>query len=435
MRRELRGIPTMYHRRKIIRAHTSALLVVAFLLTGGPALAGGVADRLNNEPDTYAALARSGHLLPLFTMAGGGLGSATGSFSLHPRSPYASIMVSQQAQLDTAYVPWESKKRFWVAAGEVGILLFIPWAMARWIRAWEDPADNWAKVSSETWWNNISKGWEYDGDNFLTNQFSHPYHGAMFFNAGRTNGYNFWESLPFAISGSMIWEYFGETFRPAFNDWIATGVTGANLGEALYRLSVMITDNTTRGSERVWREIGATLVNPVRGFNRLISGEIGRVYPNPPEHSPKYFDAVFRFGARSLDTDGSVDVKDVITQGYVSLDLIYGNPFDTDLSTPFSSFQFGGAITLFNKQRDSLQILNRLQSKGHLWGFMLQDDRDTKHLLDLTMSYDYINNPAFEFGNTSIAARWMAMYRYGEESAFIPDVELHGILMGATPND
>ncbi|MCG6961018.1 DUF3943 domain-containing protein, partial [bacterium BMS3Abin03] len=95
---------------------------------------------------------------------------------------------------DDNFKPWESEKHFWVGAGEIAILEFIPWALARWIRHWENPADNWAKVSFDTWWRNISHGWEYDGDNFETNNFAHPYHGALFFNAGRTNGYDFWES-------------------------------------------------------------------------------------------------------------------------------------------------------------------------------------------------------------------------------------------------
>ena len=73
----------------------------------------------------------------------------------------------------------------------------------------------------------------------------------------------------------------GETFRPAFNDWIYTGIGGANFGEILYRLSYMVTDNRASGSERVWSEIWGTLINPVRGFNRAISGEIGQNFDNP----------------------------------------------------------------------------------------------------------------------------------------------------------
>ncbi|RKY91066.1 MAG: hypothetical protein DRQ01_08260, partial [Ignavibacteriae bacterium] len=57
---------------------------------------------------------------------------------------------SSQNSFDGDYIPWESNKHFWVAVGEIAILEFIPWALARWGRDWEDPADNWAKVSSET---------------------------------------------------------------------------------------------------------------------------------------------------------------------------------------------------------------------------------------------------------------------------------------------
>jgi len=106
-------------------------------------------------------------------------------------------------------------------------------------------------------------------------------HGALFFNVGRSNGYSFWESTGWALTGSAIWEFFGETFRPAFNDWIYTGVGGVNLGEITYRLSAMVTDNTASGSDRVWSEIFGTLINPVRGFNRAISGEMGQNFPNP----------------------------------------------------------------------------------------------------------------------------------------------------------
>ncbi|MGB5895843.1 MAG: DUF3943 domain-containing protein [Ignavibacteriaceae bacterium] len=120
--------------------------------------------------------------------------------------------------LDVDYETWESKRQFWIAASELAMVQFIPWAMAKWGRPWDNPEDNWANVNTDTWWRNISYGWEYDGDAFETNYFAHPYHGNLYFNVGRTNGYNFWESSAWAATGSMLWEYFGETFRPAIND-------------------------------------------------------------------------------------------------------------------------------------------------------------------------------------------------------------------------
>ena len=158
---------------------------------------------------------------------------------------------------------WESEQRFGTAMWELAIIEFIPWALSKWVTR-----PGWANVGWQSWWSNIQKGWEYDGDNFLTNNFAHPYHGNLYFNSGRTNGFDFWESVPFAFGGSLLWEYFGEYYRPSFNDWIKTSVSGINLGEMTYRVANLITDNTTRGSQRVWSEIFGALINPVRGFNR-----------------------------------------------------------------------------------------------------------------------------------------------------------------------
>lgn len=342
----------------------------------------------------------------------------------------------EEEPIDYTYVPWEAQRHFGVAAGEIFILEFIPWALAKWVRHWEDPADNWANISSASIWKNLEEGWEYDGDNFLTNVYAHPYHGALFFNAGRTNGYTFWESVPFSLMGSAIWEHFGETFRPAYNDWINTGLTGANLGEVFYRLSTMVTDNTATGSERVWGEIWGALLNPVRGFNRLITGETARRFPNPPERTPGSFAGIATAGVRGLDADGSDVLKDPVWQAMVDLDIHYGDPFTADLSTPFTWFRFGAGIAFPKREQDSLVSgIARIHSTGHLFAWRLGNSPDTKHQLGFALQYDYVNNPAFVFGNTAVTAGWLARYRLGEGLFLSPHAQLTAILMGATKND
>ena len=69
--------------------------------------------------------------------------------------------------------------------------------------------------------------WGFDQDIFLTNQFGHPYQGSYFFNALRTNGYSFWQSVPGSFAGSYIWETAGENDSPDINDFINTGMGGA----------------------------------------------------------------------------------------------------------------------------------------------------------------------------------------------------------------
>ena len=278
------------------------------------------------------------------------------------------------------FEPWESKKHFWLGAAEIAILEFIPWALARWVRKWENPEDNWAKVSSKTWWQNISKGWEYDGDAFQTNNFAHPYHGALFFNAGRTNGYNFWESTAWALTGSAIWEYFGETFRPSINDWIYTGIGGSNLGEILYRLSSMVTDNRATGSDRVWSEIFGTLLNPVRGFNRLVTGEMNQNFNNPTWSRPKDFVLAFDAGIRSVDLNGIKDLRNKQVTGLFGLELAYGLPITA--RKPFDFFAISMEVS------SEAPHFTQLNTTGYLFGKML---KPLRHYFGVTLDFTYNN--------------------------------------------
>ena len=334
------------------------------------------------------------------------------------------------------FKPWESEKHLWVGVTEIAILEFIPWALAKWIRTWEDPAKNWANVSSETWWRNISDGFEYDGDNFPTNNFAHPYHGALFFNAGRTNGYNFWESTAFSLSGSALWEFFGETYRPAFNDWIYTGVGGANLGEIIYRLSAMVTDNTASGSDRVWSEIFGSLINPVRGFNRAISGEMGQNFPNPEWSRPKAFLISFDAGTRTLDKDGDKSYTDKEVEGLFSFHLFYGDRYKA--KKPFDYFNFNFAIA------SGLPHFTTMNSSGYLFGYDIQKNR---HQLNVNLDFNYDNlikedisetdttYEGFLFGTTQIYPHLLSRFPIGEKTNIVTQVGVNAILMGATPND
>ncbi len=336
-----------------------------------------------------------------------------------------------QNSFDDDYVPHIATKHFWLAVGELAIVEFIPWAFAKWGRTWENPEDNWANVTADSWWNNISKGWEYDGDAFLTNYFAHPYHGSLYFNTGRANGYSFWESTAWAATGSALWEYFGETFRPAFNDWINTTVNGITLGEITNRLSIVVTDNTATGSSRVWQEIAGALINPVRGFTRLITGETAKVYPNPEDRKPDDF--IFRFdaGVRRIDEKGSGAEFATKGQqeGILAVDFFYGNIMKDDLMNPFSSFSLSLAIGT----RGS--ALTRLQGKGNLFGWELKNNRSVQHRFVSTLDYNYFSNPGFIYGGTSTVQQFISRFSIGEKTNIITSAGGEFILMGATPTD
>jgi len=71
-----------------------------------------------------------------------------------------------------------------------------------------------SRVGFNSWKHNIQTGWEWDTDRFGMNFIVHPYSGGAFFNAAPSSGYNYWESAPFALLGSLEWEYFGKTPSP-----------------------------------------------------------------------------------------------------------------------------------------------------------------------------------------------------------------------------
>jgi hypothetical protein len=72
--------------------------------------------------------------------------------------------------------------------------------------------------------------WDWDDNQFTTNQIDHPFHGQIYFNAFRSNGYNFYQSSLATVAGSYIWETAGETQHPSINDLVNTTFGGILMG-------------------------------------------------------------------------------------------------------------------------------------------------------------------------------------------------------------
>ncbi|UCF40300.1 MAG: DUF3943 domain-containing protein, partial [Gemmatimonadota bacterium] len=241
-------------------------------------------------------------------------------------------------QVPYATDAWGQRKDFALALGELLAVNGVVWLYNEYPRG-----ANFTQVNPRSWYNNIKGGWTYDDNHFANNQIAHPYHGSLYYNAARANGFNYWVSLPMALLGSGFWECCGETHPPAVNDWIATGVGGSAIGEMLYRVSSTVLDNTATGSERVWREVGAGLLNPVRGFTRLVTGQAAKVQPNPEnplDHIPNQLLNTLRIGGRwvadsgSLDEGGNTNDSKAYT-GMVEIDFQFGSPFAAERRKPF----------------------------------------------------------------------------------------------------
>jgi hypothetical protein len=319
------------------------------------------------------------------------------------------------------------KKRFWRASSELMVAQIVPWSYNYFIRK----AD-FAKISWESIGHNLKpSSWKWDDNQFNTNQFAHPYHGSLYFSSFRSNGYSFWESMPAAFAGSLMWEIFGETHPPAPNDFINTSVGGTTLGEMTYRMSNMILDETQRGFKRQVNEVFAFLLNPMNGLNRILDGKWGKYNRNglAKQYIPKFFEGSLDMGVRRI----SERIEDVINKGknefYGRLQIQYGNPY-TEFRKPFDNFQ----LTVEFGSDDS-SFINVLHVAGALAGWKGIETEKITRVTSLTLNYDYYNNAAFFYGGHSVNFNFLADRKLSRKNRLQTGLGIGAIILSAVPDE
>lgn len=205
----------------------------------------------------------------------------------------------------------------------------------------------------------------FDNDSFSGNQFSHPYHGSLFYNTARNEGLSYGVSLLYPILGSATWELMCETNPPSFNDLLSTGVGGAALGEVAHRVSDIFFDNSSTGTDRVVRELLGSLLNPVRAVHRLFSGEMWRVSPSRGKRvAPQPFSFEFGSGYRTMqEFKGN---RDFLHAAYLEFEFNYGQRFNSSgKSKPFDLFSLSLLLNLSDDHPTvgNFEISGRLASK------------------------------------------------------------------------
>ncbi|HEX9705056.1 MAG TPA: DUF3943 domain-containing protein [Gemmatimonadales bacterium] len=287
--------------------------------------------------------------------------------------------------------------------------------------AWALREDWAANAGSQSWSRNIRLGWEWDENSFSTNLFAHPYHGGLYFNAGRSNGLDYWESATLALLGSWTWEYFGESNRPSLNDFFMTSIGGIALGEVFHRVGATIRDNGATGRRRTWREIAALPFDPMGGVNRLLRGQWTARGPNPPEHDLGAFLLRVHGGARIV-ADSITD--SVATLPVAIVDLRYGDPLRRPYGAPFDVF--GARIMV------SSAGLNALRTAGRLFGTDLNRPAARhRHAFAVNQRFDFISNPAHQIGGQSVEAGFYSLWQLGRGFGVRTQVFGSGILLGA----
>ncbi|HEX5133241.1 MAG TPA: DUF3943 domain-containing protein [Candidatus Krumholzibacteria bacterium] len=309
------------------------------------------------------------------------------------------------------------------AAGEVLAINFGAAMFNEYVRQ-----ANFNQISPRSFWANVEEGFTYDDNKFKTNQMVHPFNGSTYYNAARSNGLGYWASSVSSLTGAFIWEAMGETHPMSANDMIATGIGGMAFGEATYRLSSTILDNTATGSGRTWREVGAFLVDPIHGFNRFLSGRATRVQGNPSNpydwRPPRYYTNL-AVGTRITGKGESI-TDSTQTQAVIDLYINHGSPWENERRKPFDHFDVGVQMN-----GDDKTPIGRFQIRGDLYSRAFGGDDGEKHAWAVVQYFDYVNNNAYEFGGQSFGLALFSRFRPSAKTGIITRADVRGTLMAA----
>lgn len=298
--------------------------------------------------------------------------------------------------------------------------------------------DEYAQINLRSMRNNFNTLPVWDTNQFTTNFIGHPYHGSIYFNSARTNGFNFYESILFNLGGSLMWEYLMETKPPSRNDLGATIFGGTALGEISYRLSDLFIDNRKTGPERFGREFLAGLMSPARFITRLTTGEVWKSQSMKGNHLSTYPHMVeFYMGIKSFE---EINSERNITRFTVGTDIEYGDIIGTDAQMPYEWFRFGGEVEFGSNYFHLTQI----NSIGLLLRKDLYQTSDGLATAGLFQHFNYYNiNPANDdrvtsklyFSETASIGPGLVYQQWKGFSITQIGIYLGGIILGASISD
>jgi len=301
--------------------------------------------------------------------------------------------------------PGDVARHSWLVPAVEGLVLDLGiWGVARVTNGTRSP--DWSIQWPDVILDYPFRRWQFDLDDFDTNQFLHPYQGSLLFTAARSSGLGFWESSLYPLLGSLLWELFLETQAPSPNDLVTSTFGGVFLGEALFRASDMVLLGGG-DSPGLWRQVGAFLVAPMAGFNRLVFG-----FPSDVER-PISSLTQFSAGAGAGWSGGSAGNARTGPQGYGAIQVSqFGvggwkarRPFEHfDLSAGFAA---GSGASVTSAQHAQWYLLVR----GLLVPGRIDGGERLQGLWGLFGGYDYDEPGAFRVSTSSLgvgaAGEWV----------------------------
>ena len=286
-----------------------------------------------------------------------------------------------------------------LAAGELAgfLALLNTYDRSAYANAYQDGKKVYAVTFNSAWDHLREQRWVHARDPFNVNQFGHPYQGATMYGVARSSGQGFWTSLIYSDVGSFAWEMAGETTTPSINDITTTGQAGSLLGEALYRLSDLVTKDNP-GKRHFWHGLLADVLSPPRAVNRRAFGEHFR---NELADSAPVTSWQLRLGATvdalAHNSQPSTQLnRDVAGEYWMSYGLPGKPGYEYDRPLDYFDFQ---ASLLANTSNPIENVMLR----GLLLGRKSAAGSSARGIWGLYGSYDYISPFLFRVSSTAVS--------------------------------
>ena len=287
-----------------------------------------------------------------------------------------------------------------LAAGELaGFLVALnAYDRSAYANAYENGKKVYAVTFNSAWDHLREERWVHDRDPFNVNQFGHPYQGATMYGVARSSGQGFWTSLIYSDVGSFAWEIAGETTPPSINDITTTGQAGSLLGEALYRLSDLVTKDNP-GKHHFWHDLLADVLSPPRAVNRRAFGEHFR---NELADSAPATSWQLRLGAtvdalaHNHSQASALVNRDVAGEYWMSYGLPGKPGYEYDRPLDYFDFQ---ASLLANTSNPIENVMLR----GLILGRKTASGSSARGIWGLYGSYDYISPFLFRVSSTAMS--------------------------------
>ncbi len=352
---------------------------------------------------------------------------------------YSQITIRHQVATpratDSLDIAYYGKKK-WLQAGATafGVNMGV-WAFDRYIQK-----AHYAYIDFHSVRDNFKNGFIWDNDNMAVNMFLHPYHGSLYFNAGRSNGLNYWQSGLIAAGGSAMWELFMESEYPSTNDIIATPIGGMALGEALFRTSDLVLDDRRTGASRFGHELAGFLISPTRGLTRIINGDAWK----------KRSTSGKQFGVPDVSVDISMGIRalelkdEIFDQGLgfaTTINVEYGDRFEAETSKPYDYFTFNANIN----GQGSQPIISQMNIMGRLYSWELLDNSKDFLSIGVYQHYDFYDSDTISDVSNKIPYKFSTPASFGlglvhkskrfSNWSLTSFAHFNGILLGASQSD